>query len=176
MNKLSPATLLTVGATLITIGATFGIGRSHAATRPDASSAAMARYQQDRANCMAGKTYEDRKTCLREAAAALQAARSHDLTGGDAQLYAANERKRCDPLTGDDKKACLMRVAGQGTTSGSVAGGGELHTLVQEIPGAVPEPESLPPTAAGPSQAPPAQPQQPPAPLPAPTPPQPAGN
>lgn len=152
MNKLSPAALLTVGATLITIGATFGIGRSHAATHPAASSA-QARYQQDRANCLAGKTYEDRKTCLREAAAALQAARRHDLDSGDAALYAANERKRCDPLTGDDRKACLMRVAGQGTTSGSVAGGGELHTLVQEIPGQVPEPESLPPTAAGPAPA-----------------------
>jgi hypothetical protein len=130
MNKLSPLTWLTVGATLITVGATFGIGSSRAA----APSGADARYQQDRADCLAGKTGEEQKTCLREAGAAAQAARQHDLKGGDAAQWAANERKRCEPLSGDDRKACLMRADGAGATSGSVAGGGELHTLVQAVP------------------------------------------
>ena len=148
MNKLSPAALLTVGATLITVFATFGVTSSHAAT----PSAAEARYQQDRANCMAGKTAEDQKTCLKEAGASLEAARQHDLKSGNAAQLASNERKRCDPLSGDDKKACLAIADGQGTTSGSVASGGELHTLVTTEPAI--QPETAPPTAAGPQPAP----------------------
>jgi hypothetical protein len=148
MNKISPAALLTVGATLVTIFATFSATSSHAAT----PSAAEARYQQDRANCLAGKSVEGQKTCLKEAGAALEAARQHDLKSGDPALWAANERKRCDPLSGDDKKACLAIADGQGTTSGSVAAGGELHTLVTVEPGV--QPETAPPTAAGPAPAP----------------------
>ncbi len=140
MNKMSPAALLTVGATLVTVFATFGITPGHAA----ATSPAEARYQQDRANCMAGKTAEDQKTCLKEAGAALEAARQHDLKTGDPAGWAANERKRCEPLSGDDRKACLAIADGQGTTNGSVAGGGELHTLVQVTPGTQPTPAPAP--------------------------------
>ena len=98
MNKLSPAALLTVGVTLLTVCATFGVAPSHAATTPRAE----ARYRQDRADCLAGRTGEDRKTCLKEAAAALQAARAHQLTDESPARLAANERKRCDGLSGDD--------------------------------------------------------------------------
>ena len=147
MNKISPAALLTVGATLITILATFGLTSSHAAS----PSPAEARYQQDRANCLAGKTNEDQKTCLKEAGAALEAARQHDLKTGDAAEHAANERKRCEPLTGDDKKACIAIADGQGTTSGSVAAGGELHTLVTVQPGVQPDASSAPAPAPTPN-------------------------
>ena len=147
MNKISPAALLTVGATLITIFATFGVTSSHAAS----PSPAEARYQQDRANCLAGKTNEDQKTCLKEAGAALEAARQHDLKTGDAAEHAANERKRCEPLTGDDKKACIAIADGQGTTSGSVAAGGELHTLVTVQPGVQPDASSAPAPAPTPN-------------------------
>ena len=148
MNKISPTALLTVGATLVTVFVTFGVTSSHAA----APTAAEARYQQDRANCLAGKTAEGQKTCLKEAGAALEAARQHDLKTGDPATWAANERKRCESLSGDDKKACLAIADGQGTTSGSVAGGGELHTLVQVTPGV--QPETAPAPAAGPAPAP----------------------
>jgi hypothetical protein len=143
MNKISPAALLTVTATIITVLATFGVTSTHAAT-VGASSPAEIRYQQDRADCLAGKTAENQATCLKEAGAALQAAREHDLKSGNTAQLAANERKRCEPLSGDDRKACMARADGMGSTSGSVASGGELHEMVTVEPGVQPAPMQAP--------------------------------
>jgi len=138
-DKLVPAGV--VSATLAAVGITFG-GAAHAA-----SPGAEARYQQDRADCLAGRTTEDQKTCLKEAGARLQAARKGDLSSPSSAQLAANARKRCDAFTGDDRRTCLARLE-DGSTSGSVAGGGELREYRQIIPGVPPE---LPPTAAGPA-------------------------
>ena len=147
--------LLGIAITVAVVFSTFSVGAisANAAT----PSAAETRYQQDRANCLAGKTAESQKTCLKEAGAALQASREHELKSGNPAQLAANERKRCEPLSGDDKKACLARAAGMDTTSsGSVAGGGDLKETVTVVPG-TPEihPETMPPTAAGPATLPP---------------------
>ncbi len=151
MKKNSPFTLLTISATVAVVLATFGFGQgaASAATGTAASSAADAQYRQDRANCLAGKTNQDQKTCLKEAGAALQAAREHDLAGGPAAQLAANARKRCEPLAGDDRKACFARAEGMGTTTGSVAGGGQLHEMVTVVPGTAPE--TAAPPASGPT-------------------------
>ena len=114
--------LLGIAITVAAVFSTFSVG-AISATAP-APTAAETRYQQDRANCLAGKTAESQRTCLKEAGAALQASRQHVLKSGDAAQLAANERKRCEPLSGDDRKACLARAAGMDTTvSGSVARG-----------------------------------------------------
>ena len=147
-DKLIPAGV--VCATILVIGATFG-EPSFAGTTAATPSAAEARYQQDRANCLAGKTDEDQKTCLKEAGASLQAARQHDLKTPSQAERIANARKACDPLSGLDKKACLARAEGDGTTSGSVAGGGVLQENSVTVPVPV---ETMPPTAAGPAPAP----------------------
>ncbi len=155
--------LLAVAATVAAVFSTFSVGAisANAATTP---SPAEQRYQQDRANCMAGKTDESQKTCLKEAAAALQAARAHDLKSPSAEQIAANERKRCEALSGDDRKDCLKRAAGVDTTvSGSVAAGGDLKTTTTVVPGKPGttvtaddiHPETMPPTAAGPATMPP---------------------
>jgi len=143
--------LLGVCLTVAVICSTFSVGASSA----NAMSPAEARYQQDHANCLAGKTAEDQKTCLKEAGAALQAARAHDLKSGNAAQLVANERKRCEPLTGDDKKACVARAEGMGmgTTTGSVAGGGELHEMVTIVPGVQPETAASPATGSPPAPA-----------------------
>ena len=133
-------------ATLVVIGATFG-EPTFAGTTAAAPSGADARYQQDRADCLAGKTTEDQKTCLKEAGARLQAAREHDLSSPSQAQLIANARKRCEPLSGDDRKACLARADGLGTTSGSVAAGGELHEYREVVPGT--PADTQPPTAAG---------------------------
>ncbi len=148
--------LLGIAITVAAVFSTFSVGAISATAA--APTAAETRYQQDRANCLAGKTAESQKTCLKEAGAALQAPREHDLkTASPAQL-AANERKRCEPLSGDDKKACLARAAGMDTTvSGSVAAGGQLKETVTVVPGTpadIPV-ETMPPTAAGPATLPP---------------------
>ena len=146
--------LLAVAVTVAAVFSTFSVGAISADATP---APADARYQQDRANCMAGKTAENQATCLKEAGAALQASRQHDLKKVPPDQLAANERKRCEPLSGDDKKACLARADGKDTTvSGSVAAGGDLKKTVTVVPG-TPEiqPETMPPTAAGPATLPP---------------------
>ena len=155
MNFSKTPEMLAIAATVAAVFSTFSVGAISA--NAAAPTPAEQRYQQDRANCLAGKTAEGQKTCLKEAGAALQASREHELkTVSPAQL-AANERKRCEPLSGDDKKDCLKRAAGLDTTvSGSVAGGGQLKETVTVVPGTPDAPaETMPPTAAGPATLPP---------------------
>ena len=152
--------LLGIAITVAVVFSTFSVGAisANAAGTP---TPAEQRYQQDRANCLAGKTAESQQTCLKEAGAALQAAREHDLKTPSAARIAADERKRCEPLSGADKADCLKRAANiDTTTSGSVAGGGDIKetvTVVPGTPGTAPEihPETMPPTAAGPATLPP---------------------
>lgn len=109
------------------------------ATAPGAaaSGTAQARYAQEVALCKSGASHQDRATCLREAGAALAEARRGDLDDGSAP-YAANQLKRCDPLPGDQRQDCIARMQGQGTTSGSVAGGGIYRELVTRETGPSP--------------------------------------
>ncbi len=152
MKSSKAPELLAVVVTVAAVFSTFSVGAisANAAT----STPADQRYEQDRANCLAGKTAESQKTCLKEAGAALQASRAHDLKSPNATQVATNERKRCDALSGDDRADCLKRAAGVDTTvSGSVAAGGDLKTTTTIVPGTPPDvhPESMPPTAAGPA-------------------------
>ena len=157
MNFTKTPELLGIVITVAAVFSTFSVGAISATPTP---TAAENRYQQDRANCMAGKTAESQATCLKEAGAALQASRAHDLKSASPAELAANERKRCEPLSGDDKKDCLKRAAGMDTTtSGSVAAGGDLKETITVIPGtpgtADARPETMPATAAGPATLPP---------------------
>jgi hypothetical protein len=151
--------LLCIAATVAAVCTTFSVGAISASA--PAPTPAEARYQQDRANCLAGKTAESQATCMKEAAAALQAARKRDLRTPTPAEVAANERRRCEPLSGDEKKDCLKRADNIDTTvSGSVAAGGDLKETVTVIPGspgtpAEIHPETMPPTAAGPANLPP---------------------
>ncbi len=150
--------LLGIAITVAVVFSTFSVGAISA--NAAAPTPAETRYQQDRANCLAGKTAESQKTCLKEAGAALQAAREHDLKSPSPTQIAANERKRCEALSGGDKADCLKRAAGLDTTvSGSVAGGGDIKETITVIPGTpgTPDihPEALPSTAAGPTTLPP---------------------
>ena len=93
------------------------------------------RYERERAACLSGRSPQDQATCLREAGAALQAARRGDLTGGAGDLK-RNARERCNVLAGDERRDCLARMRGEGTVSGSVEGGGILREKVTIVPGA----------------------------------------
>lgn len=158
MNFNKTPELLGIAITVAAVLSTFSVGAiSASAATP---TAAETRYQQDRADCMAGKTAESQKTCLKEAGAALQASREHELKTPSAAQIAADERKRCEALSGGDKADCLKRAAGLDTTvSGSVAGGGDIKETVTVIPGTpgTPDvhPETMPATAAGPTTLPP---------------------
>lgn len=96
---------------------------------------AAARYEVERAMCLRGASSQDLDTCLREAGAAYAQARRGAAGDDDAAQLEANRLRRCDPLPSDQRRDCIARMQGQGTTSGSVAGGGiyrELVTTVEE--------------------------------------------
>jgi hypothetical protein len=116
------ALLLVVAA----VGATPALA---AGNPPDA----LARYQQERAVCLSGQSNQDRTTCLREAGAAFAQSKEFREDEAAAQ-YLANASKRCDRLPGDDKRACIARMQGQGTASGSVSSGGIYRELVTREP------------------------------------------
>lgn len=87
------------------------------------------RYQQELAACQSGKAGQQLSTCQREAAAAFAAAKRGDLDDGPA-AYARNAHDRCIALPTTQRGECMKRMQGQGTTEGSVAGGGILRELV----------------------------------------------
>lgn len=104
-------------------------------------SAARARYAQEVALCKSGRSHQDRATCLQEAGAALAEAKRGALDKGTADLE-ANRILRCNPLPEDQRKDCIARMQGQGTTSGSVEGGGIYRELVTRETAAASAPKS----------------------------------
>lgn len=95
----------------------------------------QARYEQERARCLAGQSGQALETCLTEAGAAREAARQGQLNDGDAK-YRKNAKERCDVLAGADKRDCIARIKGAPNTteSGSVKGGGIVReTITREV-------------------------------------------
>ena len=117
---------------LIVVGCAAGLAGAPArAADSAAQTAAKSTYAQDRADCDAGRTAEDRATCLKEAGAAQDERKRNRLdNNGSARQNAID---RCNPLPPKDKADCLARIEGANapnqktTTSGSVAGGGILR-------------------------------------------------
>jgi len=90
-------------------------------------SQAQQQYQQDRAQCLSGQSQEDRATCLREAGAAYQAARSGQLDNSGGKNFTQNATQRCNAQPASDREACVQRILGAGSAQGSVNGGGILR-------------------------------------------------
>jgi len=121
LNLASLAGLIVVGA-----AATYAASPAHAADA--AATAAKSTYAKERADCDAGRTAEDRATCLKEAGAAQQERKRNTLDNAGSARQNAIER--CNLVAAKDKADCLARIEGPSqanqttTTSGSVAGGG----------------------------------------------------
>ena len=103
--------------------------------------------------CTDGTTNEDRATCLKEAGAAKLEAQRGNLTT-PASAADQNALQRCDALSGSDKEACRLRIMGAGTTSGSVAGGGQIREVVTQTPTAEVPAGSVAPAPAATSPSP----------------------
>ena len=89
-------------------------------------------YQQERAWCMANTNGEEQVTCLKNSAAA-QAEKRRGTLDSNSANFDANAMQRCDVLAGEERVACQARVAGYGSASGSVMGGGiikQVETVV----------------------------------------------
>lgn len=98
-----------------------------------------ARYQRDAAACRSAPQGTDKAACLREAGAVRE---SKDRVGMDPDpgRFTRNALKRCEALPEPDRRDCVARIQGNGTTSGSVAGGGLLRELTTRDEVAVPTP------------------------------------
>ncbi|HJV51282.1 MAG TPA: hypothetical protein VJ652_07480 [Noviherbaspirillum sp.] len=96
-----------------------------------------ARYQRERAAC---DRSQDRTACLREAAAARDAAQHGQLDQAQPD-YERNALARCDALPQAERDACRRRARGEGEMRGSVSGGG-IYREYKEItlPGNPPPP------------------------------------
>ena len=100
---------------------------------------AQTSFQKEAAACRSS-TRQDHATCMKEAGAARDEARRGRLTDRGVS-YTRNAAQRCDALPDADRKDCLMRVQGQGKTSGSVEGGGIYRETVTRTPEPVPPPK-----------------------------------
>lgn len=99
---------------------------------------AAARFESERAACLSGQTPQSRDTCLQEARAAYAQARRGGAQPADAAQYDANRVARCEPLPADQRRDCVARMSGAGSTSGSVSEGGILRELVTIVPADAP--------------------------------------
>jgi len=123
---------------LFLIAALFSTGTAHSAgpagaAEPQKGATPQKTYQYERADCNSGLSGPDKTTCLREAGAALQEAKSGKLADANTD-FEGNRIARCGYLREPDKGYCVRRMNGEGTVSGSVEGGGILRELVVIVP------------------------------------------
>jgi hypothetical protein len=111
---------------------------------PSAQAAEInAKFEQDKASCGSGKTGAERAVCLKEASKARNSARNAPIY--DDATYRHNKFDRCRVLSGDEARDCFARMKGEGTTSGSVEGGGLYREKVTIEVGPVPAPAASAP-------------------------------
>lgn len=103
------------------------------AAEPQDRGEKLRRFEADRQACRSGKSGQDFATCMKEAEAVLADRGKSSPAASTAQLQ-SDAVARCGVFTGDEHTACLARIQGNGTVSGSVAGGGILReTVTTEI-------------------------------------------
>lgn len=90
---------------------------------------ARARYQAEKTACISGQSHQDSTTCLKEASAALAESTTRPAQPAPAN-YRQNALIRCKTLPADERDACQRRIEGEGSSSGSVEGGGILREVV----------------------------------------------
>ncbi len=112
----------------LALSAAMGASPALAADK-NAPADAQARYLRDTAACRTAPAKTDQTACLREAGAA-RGNKEHAGVEPDSGRFARNALKRCEPLPPSERRDCVARMQGEGTTSGSVAGGGILRELV----------------------------------------------
>jgi hypothetical protein len=148
---------LTLGASgfLVATSAALAAGAYDPAASPS-------RYQTERGACLGGQSQQDQATCLREAAAARDAARQGQLDSGGVD-YQRNALARCQPLPPEQRADCVDRMQGRGTAEGSVKEGGIYREKVTREIGAPPAATLPPATTLPPAGTMPPHTQMPPA-------------
>ena len=93
---------------------------------------AQQQYRQERARCQSGESHQDRATCLKEASAAYGEARKGALSSNSAD-FTHNATQRCKAQPAADQEACVQRIIGPGSTSGSAQGGGIIRQTETKV-------------------------------------------
>ncbi|MFT3817173.1 MAG: hypothetical protein QM750_06025 [Rubrivivax sp.] len=89
----------------------------------------------ERQDCATDAATYDRANCRREGAAARAEAARGGLTSPDAETLMRNALARCQVhRDSEERRLCERLVRGDGTRSGSVAGGGVIRELVTVEP------------------------------------------
>lgn len=121
----------------------------HSATKrggPHGSPAAAMSYEQQRAMCMK-QTTRTAENCMKEMAAARQAAQRGNLVERDEEIYKRNRLQRCNALPSADRDNCVARLMAPTAVSGSVAGGGVLYESKEIVPAGTPGSRVIPGSA-----------------------------
>lgn len=127
-----------LAAPLLLIAAVLASASAGAANTNSRAAEDRARYQSERAVCLRGESNQHRETCLREASAAYAESRRGSLDGAASSEYLSNATRRCEALPEPDRLACVARMQGQGTVSGTAQSGGISRELVTTVPAAPP--------------------------------------
>jgi hypothetical protein len=90
-------------------------------------SEAQQQYKQERAHCLSGQSHQDRATCLKEAGAAYEEARRGALNNSGGSNFSQNATDRCNAQPPADREACVQRIMGADSASGSVKSGGVMR-------------------------------------------------
>jgi hypothetical protein len=134
MNTRTPRTLPIWGLCVVAAAALLTAPAAFAADKP-ATLSAKARLQHDRVVCSRIRDQGERDECLSEASTLYAGTQPSNPDENPAQLM-RNALRRCEPLREPDRQDCVLRTQGQGTTTGSVAGGGIYRELVTTEVGA----------------------------------------
>lgn len=103
----------------------------------------MMSYQEQRTACKS-QTSRSVENCMKEMAAARQAAQRGNLVQRDEETYLKNRVARCNPLPAADREECVARMTIPTATSGSVAGGGILYESKEIVPAGTPGSRVIP--------------------------------
>lgn len=129
----SPKHVSTLRLRHLAAGVLGALAFSSAALAASASADIDAQYKKEMAACTSGTSNQDRATCIREAGAARDEARRNRLADGAGDQYQKNALARCESLPASDRAECVARMK-QGTTSGSVEGGGVIREHRTVVP------------------------------------------
>ena len=145
MKKINAT--LALSALLLT-AAVPASAQPHSGARQGASAAGRTQSQ---ASCMSDQGTQSRENCLKERAAASQAARRGNLTRRDDETYMKNRMQRCSALPVADRDACMARMENPTDTSGSVGSGGVLYEYKETVPAGAPGRNVVPATRVEPA-------------------------
>jgi hypothetical protein len=122
-------------AVALGLGTLISVAAAHAAMPDAPADSGRARFEKERADCLAGRTHQDRATCLREATNAYDEARKRPTAPADEATLQRNALQRCTQVKPEDQADCRRLAMGQGMRSGSVEGGGVVKEIVTVVPG-----------------------------------------